>query len=196
MDLFDRAMTHVDAAEGGYANVTSDSGGETFRGVARNFHPGWGGWRLIDAAKARGNCTPLLIDREFRNDAEMDGLVTDFYRKVFWTPLAARVYVLEGFILVKTFDTSINTGFGPAVQMLQRALNDVKASVPPLAVDSRLGKMTEAAARAADVPQALARYAAWQAQYYRDIVKRKPSQAKFLKGWLSRAAWLPPAGWA
>ena len=34
-------------------------------------------------------------------------------------------------------------------------------------------------------------YAEAQADHYRAIVRSKPSQEKYLKGWLRRAAWLP-----
>src|SRR5690606_24039450 len=37
--------------EGGYAFVSGDKGGETYAGIARNFHPDWSGWSYIDNVK-------------------------------------------------------------------------------------------------------------------------------------------------
>ncbi|MDR1034997.1 MAG: hypothetical protein LBT40_00015 [Deltaproteobacteria bacterium] len=39
-------MKHVEEMEGGWANNPADSGGETFRGIARNFHKSWPGWAI------------------------------------------------------------------------------------------------------------------------------------------------------
>ena len=37
--------------EGFYNNDPDDMGGETYRGVARNYHPQWEGWAIVDARK-------------------------------------------------------------------------------------------------------------------------------------------------
>ena len=37
--------------EGGYVNDPSDSGGETYCGIARNSNPKWEGWKIVDAHK-------------------------------------------------------------------------------------------------------------------------------------------------
>ena len=34
--------------EGGYANNSADTGGETYAGIARNYWPKWQGWKYID----------------------------------------------------------------------------------------------------------------------------------------------------
>lgn len=58
--------------EGGYklTNDPTDRGGMTYAGVARNRHPNWAGWPIID----QGGTPPALM-------------VRDFYRGAFWTPL-------------------------------------------------------------------------------------------------------------
>jgi lysozyme family protein len=43
---FEDTMKHVEEMEGGWANNPADSGGETFRGIARNFHKSWPGWAI------------------------------------------------------------------------------------------------------------------------------------------------------
>lgn len=61
--------------EGGYVlhTVAGDRGGMTYAGIARNFHPGWPGWRVID----QGETPPAELVRQF-------------YRSNFWAPLRRR----------------------------------------------------------------------------------------------------------
>jgi lysozyme family protein len=37
--------------EGIYSNNPKDRGGETYKGIARKFHPSWEGWKAIDRMK-------------------------------------------------------------------------------------------------------------------------------------------------
>ena len=54
MALTDQQFDHILRAEGRYANLVGDTGGETYGGVSRNNHPNWSGWHPIDAAKSNG----------------------------------------------------------------------------------------------------------------------------------------------
>jgi lysozyme family protein len=56
--------------EGGYVNHPNDLGGETYKGIARNAHPNWEGWKFIDQKR------PVPED-----------LVRRFYYEQFWKPL-------------------------------------------------------------------------------------------------------------
>ena len=40
---FQKTLLH----EGNYSNDPSDLGGETYKGIARNIHSSWSGWRII-----------------------------------------------------------------------------------------------------------------------------------------------------
>ena len=55
MALTDQQFDHILRAEGRYANLVGDTGGETYGGVSRNNHPDWSGWGLIDQAKQAGD---------------------------------------------------------------------------------------------------------------------------------------------
>ena len=48
---FSKAWGRSSVHEGGYAHLAGDAGGETYRGIARNFHPEWPGWKFIDRVK-------------------------------------------------------------------------------------------------------------------------------------------------
>jgi len=60
-----------------------------------------------------------------------------------------------------------------------------------LAEDGKIGPKTLRALCGLSETAVLNLYADRQAQFYRDLAGRKPSQQKFLGGWLKRAAWLP-----
>lgn len=81
---FYKAHAHTLGMEGGYANVSGDSGGETYKGISRNNHPKWAGWKLIDTYKALGNRTTAAINQRFSKDQEMTDLVETFYYDNFW----------------------------------------------------------------------------------------------------------------
>ena len=38
--------------EGGYNNDPDDVGGETYKGIARNYHASWEGWKIVDMYKS------------------------------------------------------------------------------------------------------------------------------------------------
>lgn len=179
--------------EGGYANDPADAGGETFRGISRKNWPHWAGWDLVDRVKARGAKTAKLINAAFAQDAEMESLVAEFYRREFWRPWER--HGLPERLAAKLFDTAVNMGVGRAAKLLQTALNAL-GPVVRLVVDGAIGPRTlDALGLILDTPagegRVLDAYAEAQAGHYRAIVKAKPSQAKFLKGWLRRAAWVP-----
>jgi lysozyme family protein len=121
--------------ESGYSNVTSDKGGETYRGISRVNHPGWEGWRIIDGIKAK-----RVIKRyEVISDPALEGSVYNFYLKEFWNPMRG-----DGFISQDTanvvIDHAVNAGPGRAAKMVQHILrNNFNAS---LAIDGNIGPVT------------------------------------------------------
>lgn len=86
-DAFYKAYAHTAAFEGGYANVSGDTGGETYKGISRNNWPKWKGWSLIDAHKKAGNRTAASINARFNKDPEMTALVEEFYYVQFWNKI-------------------------------------------------------------------------------------------------------------
>jgi lysozyme family protein len=157
--------------EGGYVNDPADSGGETFRGISRRSHPNWIGWQKIDAAKRKVGATAKAIDKYFKEDTEMLEAVSQVYFKSYWMPLLGSPELPDK-IMEKLFDTSNSLGF-------------------KLAVDGVMGTNTRNAALAIDEQATLKAYAKYQAAYYESLITKNPKNAKFRKGWLSRAAWIP-----
>ena len=146
--------------EGEYANDHLDFGGETFRGIARNFHPDWTGWKLIDAGQREG--------------PELDKLVSDFYHSEFWK----FDDITDQELANKLMDQSVNRGQVSAIKLLQHVLG--------IAEDGVFGPQTLAAANAARNLTSKLRVASVLRRFQR--IKQDPSQAKFLQSWVVRDA--------
>lgn len=151
--------------EGGYSNVKSDRGGETYAEIARNFHPDWAGWKIIDQYK------PLRHNQKI-NNTELHSLVKQFYYYNFWKPIQGD-FITEQSIANFIYDWHVNSGEG-GLKALQKALN--------LKPDGDIGRLSLAAINEADLH--LLKQA--RIAFVKDIVSRKPAQAKFLPGWLNR----------
>jgi lysozyme family protein len=94
----------------------------------------------------------------------------------YWLP--PRCDLLRRQLDLVQFDTAVNMGVGRAVRFLQKSVG--------CAVDGDFGPATEDAAGACDLGTAIVKYCDEREAFYRQIVQRKPSQAKFLKGWMNR----------
>jgi lysozyme family protein len=83
MASFSKFIAPLLKHEGGYVWDKADKGGETYRGIARNYHPGWPGWKVVDAKKvaAGGSIKKGTIYPELEND------VIAFYQNRFWNPI-------------------------------------------------------------------------------------------------------------
>lgn len=90
----------------------------------------------------------------------------------------------------KLFDTAVNTGHNRANRILQQSINTLNPHAR-LKVDGALGPQSKKALCGLSEAALLKVYVQKQSAFYRGIVARKPSQQRFIKGWLRRAAWLP-----
>jgi lysozyme family protein len=149
----DRTLLH----EGIYSNDPEDPGGETWRGIARNYHPGWVGWVAIDAAKARG-VRPQVLE----HDPALQVHVLSFYRAEFASPLYEQIAEQE--VLDEVFDFGVNVSPPNAVKALQEALRYLQAG--PVVVDGIFGPATAAAVNAEDPHRLLDEFRARQSVYY------------------------------
>lgn len=97
---------------------------------------------------------------------------------------------MPGRLHAKVFDTAVNTGVSRAVKILQLSINELSQKTS-IKVDGAIGPQTRRALCGLSETKLLGIYARRQADFYQGIAARKPSQKKFLKGWLRRAAWIP-----
>lgn len=159
--------------EGGYCNVKGDSGGETYKGIARNFHPNWKGWAIVDAFNKKRQ----LKYNETIKQEELDRLVHEFYEENFFFGPGFDKFPED--LAGQLFDCGVNCGTVKAKKILQDALS--------VEQDGIIGKKTLAAVQLANIEELIGLFKICRAKYYQNIVGKNPSQSKFLKGWLTRA---------
>lgn len=166
--------------EGGYANNPNDNGGETWRGIARNYWPNWSGWLVIDQIVAKN--PPNLNEALFAN-ALLNGMVEQFYQENYWDTVG-----LPGINCQQTanqlFDIAVNMGTRIAGQILQQAINSLAAK--QITVDGIAGPVTILAANSLNDEDLYNAICNLRKQRYENIIAANPSQAVFEKSWLSR----------
>ena len=163
MAEFGRAINTVLQNEGGYVHDPADAGGETKFGISKRSFP----------------------------DVDIKGLspttAADIYQRTFWNTHPQLARLDSQAVATKTFDLMVNMGSSRGIKILQSSINRVAGEGGTVHVDGRLGPMTVDRANAVDERSLLAAMREAAADYYRAIAKAKPSQAKFLRGWLRRA---------
>lgn len=145
--------------EGGYVCDPEDLGGETRYGISKRSYPDVNLQCLTPAGAA------AIYERDWWNRY----------------PFAE---LCDQTVANKVFDMAVNMGTKEAFTLFQRAVCDCGEMV---LCDGELGPVTLAAANRLDgvlLVEAIRREAA---QFYLNLAAHKPSNAKFLKGWLVRA---------
>lgn len=155
---FDRCVTVVLQAEGGFVDDPRDPGGATNMGIT-----------LRTLEQARGK--PVTV--EDVKDLSVDE-AKSIYRRFYWNPIAGDQ--LPAGVDMTTFDFAVNGGPGEAVRLLQQCVG--------CAVDGVMGPATLAAVQAADARTLIEKYSAARDSYYEQL----PTFATFGKGWEARVA--------
>jgi lysozyme family protein len=114
---FRQALKKILENEGGYIHHPADRGGETYKGIARTFHPQWIGWQIIDNLKKEkklintiGNkelC--LLITKLLEDNEQLQKYVELLYRSFYWNRLQLDEEQSQ-LIAEKLFDIAVNMG--------------------------------------------------------------------------------------
>lgn len=173
--------------EGGYANNPADAGGETYKGIARNYWGTWQGWAIIDRAKSAITKQPAYgtnsywpwaqhVNKSLAALTRLQELVMQFYKVNFWDKY--RCGEIDNQRVANwLYDHAVNGGARGA-QWIQEALG--------LIVDGDIGPKSLAAINAAD-PDTLLLQAREVAKNFRlERVRKHPDQKQFLHSWLSR----------
>lgn len=183
-------------AEGGYSNDPNDTGGETWKGVARNKHPNWEGWAIVDAHK---EMTPNW-ETVLHEDKQLEEDVLKFYEKEFWDKMKLSKISSQA-IANELYDTGVNQGTGMAAKQLQWALNllnNDQKHYPDITVDGGIGPKTiEAFNSYMDTAEFRSRNVernertflkvlnGLQFIRYKEIVDNSPGQEVFFYGWVN-----------
>lgn len=151
--------------EGGYTHhkVSGDRGGQTYAGIARNFHSDWQGWSLID--------------NNDLDNPKLTQLVFEFYKQKFWDKVKGD-QIKSQRIAQTLFDFSVNAGVKTASKLAQ-----IVVGATP---DGIIGEKSLEKINAADEELFVTKYALAKVARYVEIVKRDRGQIKFLVGWLNR----------
>ena len=166
---FELALAKTLLYEGVYSDDPADRGGETRFGITREVarHHGYGG---------------AMNELPMREASRI-------YRIAYWDPYHLdTVAVLSPPIAHLVFDMAVNHGEGGMSRLVQRASRALGREVK---VDGRWGPITEGTVirLASDYPESfLGALKGERYKWYEDIVRARPDQAKFFRGWVKRCA--------
>lgn len=177
MEKWELLIKMVLVHEGGFANVSGDSGRKTYRGIAQASHPNWKGWEILKKYEP-------LRHNQIVNDPYLDELVYEVYKKNYYMPMKIDM-INDLMISAHVFCHGVNAGNKAAIKLLQKSINVVYGV--NIAVDGIIGsttlQYTNREDRVIDLGKELIQQ---RNNFYRNIVRNKPSQKKFLNGWLNR----------
>ncbi|QJD94844.1 hypothetical protein HH214_02600 [Mucilaginibacter robiniae] len=180
MSQFNVAFQITMRNEGGYANTPEDAGGETYKGIARNYWPSWAGWPIVDGVKAKH---PAKLNTALASSTGLQTLVMSFYKSNFWDAMFMDA-MHDQQLANQLFDTAVNMGIGTAAKILQKAINQLRPGT--LVIDGQAGPKTIAAANAIDAEVLYKAVCELRKQKYEAIIQANPSQVKFSRSWFSR----------
>ena len=188
---FEIAFGETEMHEGGYVNDPVDRGGETYRGIARNYHANWPGWRIIDHLKAT---QPDEFKRQIEDHQGLIDMTKRLYRSQFWDPIQGGKIPNQS-LANKIFDTGVNQGVASSVGYLQESLNLLnrnQQNYPDIKVDKKMGPITLKSLQAflkleSGHPDYLLKLLnLMQAAKYLETMRRDSTQERFARGWLNR----------
>jgi len=159
LDKYLKAVEFVLEMEGVFSDELSDLGGKTKYGISAKAYPD------IDIVNLRKS-QALKI-----------------YYDDYWMMLRCND-VTESLATV-LFDTGINCGVGSSAKWLQRACNKKGSQ---LVVDGIIGLQSLLAISMHDQQSLISGIIGYRLKRYSALVKKNPSQNKFLRGWVNRVA--------
>ena len=164
-EAFDRTLTY----EGGWCNVEGDPGGETYCGIAKNYHKNWAGWVIVDSYK------PLKTNQIIK-DEKLDTLLESFYKTQFWDKIIGD-HILSQRTADLFFDWYVNSG-SPAIKHLEYIIGHSNKNIFD-ETDVKLLNLSDEA-------KVFNAYKQSRKQFIIDIIKAHPTFSKFEKGWNNR----------
>lgn len=176
--------------EGGYHDGTGinagDKGGETFKGIARVFHPNWEGWKEIDTKKTKPGFPDTAL-----NDPGINKGVLFFYKNLFWD-VNRLDSIYNQSICNELFDTGVNMGVKTAAKFLQKTINVLnrnQKNYSNLVEDGIIGDKTIStinSLKPIDQQHAFNLLNILQGKKYLELISYDETQEEFLRGWLTR----------
>ncbi len=162
-------INEVIQREGGYVHHPADKGGPTKYGITLKTLKAW----RSEDLEAR--------DVELLSKSE----AFEIYHSEYY--LKPGIGQLPELIQPVVFDMAVNMGAMAAIRIAQGVISKMGA---PIIIDGRIGAKTALSAKiAVNVSdyKVVQRLSQARIEFYHDLVRRDPSQAVFLAGWLKRA---------
>ena len=210
INFFNKILSKLLTIEGGYSFYKEDNGGETYKGIARNFYSNWEGWNIIDKYKKQINFdeqyqtyikNKINLKKLFNQlnnflykDNDLNDLVKKFYYDKYWAP-AKLDQIAKKYpeLAEKIFTLSVNTGtYKTGIKFLQKAMNYLNVNgkeFPDLIEDGEIGLKTLNAFKhlvdtgfKADI---LVVIKLLQGKHYLNLMDKNPEYKKF-RGWFRR----------
>ena len=196
-NFFHISLNKTLSNEGFINNNPKDKGGYTYKGISREKHPSWKGWRIIDSVLSSLSVAPrdikkrVKLDEVFNSNLPLSRLVEEFYLTEFWNKIQGDKLPSQ-LIADELFDTSVNLGVSAASEILQRTLNLLNKNgslYPDIVIDGIIGTKTLTtlnqciAANGEKLIFNLLNF--YQAKRYIEIMERDHSQEIFI-GWFTR----------
>lgn len=183
---FSISNSKTKAHEGGYANDHHDRGGETYRGIARNFHKDWAGWSIIDNYKSFND-----FPKNLESLQQLQRLIDSFYKKEFWDKMRLDELGYQS-VADELYDNAVNAGIKNSVLFLQKALNLLNNSesfYKNIKEDGELGLITmktlNDCLRIRSITLLLNLVNYHQMEHYVNLMKKKEVHEKYI-GWFNR----------
>jgi len=173
--------------EGKYSNLSGDTGGETYRGISRNYNKSWEGWKIIDEKKNKDDF-PYNLD----SDIKLNNLIQKFYKENYWLKFSGNL-IPSQLIANELLDTSVNIGIKTSNEFFQKSLNILNRNqklYKDLIVDGLIGRKTIKSLiiilsnKEEELLYKILNI--YQGQYYLNITDYNKIYEKFIRGWLSR----------
>jgi lysozyme family protein len=189
---FETAYYLTNEIEGGYANAPDDRGGETYRGIARKFHPAWQGWKIIDEVKKQTSDVKQ-INKMLENDSSIQQLIADFYLHEFWIEINGDL-IPDQQIANEVYDNAVNMGVNTGSRYLQRTINILnrdqsKNFYDDIKADGDIGPATldalKKCIRLNGVRRIVNVINGFQMKHYIEQMEKYPAQEKWV-GWFDR----------
>jgi lysozyme family protein len=181
---YDKTMVN----EGEYANVQGDPGGETWKGIARNFWPGWEGWELVDSWKGIEKLNLI----QCRKDTILETYVQSFYKQQFWNRFLGD-QIINQEVANELFDIAVNMGVSKAVTFLQSSLSIFQNALI-VVIDGSFGPATFKcldnfllSATEHRIKAFLCDLNVQQGAWYHHLAKEH-GMKKFIEGWYNRVS--------
>ncbi len=182
MDNFSIAHKFTLSWEGGESDDAADRGGFTKFGVSTAF--------LTDIASSQAGRDVLdrmgVILPVTRNTIRSltKTQAASLFRWQMWDALKLDLIPLRPAVVL--YDAAVNSGPRQSVKFAQRGYNACVTYGQPLDIDGIMGPATRKAMQQADTDKILMAMLDQREKFFNDLVRAKPSQEVFLRGWLNR----------